>query len=412
VRIAIVNLFYPPDLSPTGHMAASLAEHRAALGDRVSVIAGTGGYIGGRPAAEERPAEAGSTNPRIVRIWTPGLGKRTGPRRLGDYLTFLVGAVLRLVTMPAQDAIVVLTSPPFALVTAVAHRLVHPRTRVILWSHDVYPDAVEALGTIRAGGVASRILRGMKRRLLRRVDHVVAMDAAMLERVLGGYARDGVPSGTAIPSWEPLALFPAGLDPEPWEGYDDPELAGRFIVLHLGNLGFGSRTEPIVDAAAALEDEGVAFLFVGGGARFEELAGAAARRGVRNVQLRGYVPRERTPSLLSGADCTLISLDDGWRGIMSPSKLNGSLAMGLPVVYAGPKGTNVDEAIERYGCGSSLRQGDVDGVIDAIRRLRKDPRLVEEQSRNARRAFEAAYSDERTLSRFDEVIEGVLGSAR
>lgn len=411
MRLSIVNLFYPPDLSPTGHMAASLAEHRAHLGDRVTVIAGTGGYVG--PAGTEA---AGSGRvpgaPRIVRIWTPGLGKRTTATRLGDYLSFLVGALVRMLALPAQDAIVVLTSPPYALVTAVAHKLVHPRTRVILWSHDVYPDAVEALGTIRAGGLASRTLRRLKRALLRRVDHVVAMDAAMLQRVLDGYATHGSPAGTVIPSWEPVALFPPDLDPEPWEGYDDPALKDRFVVLHLGNLGFGSRTQPIVEAAAALEDEGVVFLFVGGGTRFAELERGAARRGIRNVVLRGYVPRERTPSLLSGADCTLISLDDAWRGIMSPCKLNGSLAMGLPVVYAGPTGTNVDEAIERYRCGSSLRQGDLDGTIDAIRRLRKDPRLAEEQSRNARVAYEAAYSDERTLPRFDEVLEAVTGSAR
>lgn len=412
MRLAIVNLFYPPDLSPTGHMAASLAEHRAARGDRVTVIAGTGGYVGGRATEPARHVAERRSNPRIVRVWTPGFGKDTTPRRLGDYLAFLVGAVVRALMLPRQDAIVVLTSPPFALASAVAHRLLHPRTRVVLWSHDVYPDAVEALGTIRPGGAASRVLRRAMRRLLRSVDHVVAMDRAMLERVLGGYGRDGRPAGTAIPSWEPVALFPAGLDVDPWEGYRNPDLAGRFIVLHLGNLGYGSRIDQIVDVAAALEDEGVAFLFVGGGARFGELARAASSRRVRNVTLRGYVPRERTPSLLAGSDCTLISLDDDWRGIMSPCKLNGSLAMGVPVVYAGPLGTNVDEAIEGFGCGFSVRQGDVHGVIDAIRRLRKDPSMAEELSRNARRAFDAAYSDERALPRFDEVLEGVLGSHR
>ncbi|HZB01756.1 MAG TPA: glycosyltransferase family 4 protein [Actinomycetota bacterium] len=411
MRLSIVNLFYPPDLSPTGHMAASLAEHRAERGDRVTVIAGTGGYVGGPTGSAAAASGDVSDTPRIVRIWTPGLGKRTTARRLGDYLSFLAGALVRLLTLPAQDAIVVLTSPPYALVTAVAHKLLHPRTRVILWSHDVYPDAVEALGTIRAGGLASRVLRGLKRALVRRVDHVVAMDAAMLERILAGYASDGSPEGTAIPSWEPISLFPADLDPDPWEGYDDPALKDRFVVLHLGNLGFGSRIQPIVDAAAALEDEDVVFLFVGGGTRFGELERDAARSGIGNVLLRGYVTRERTPSLLSGADCTLISLDDAWRGVMSPCKLNGSLAMGLPIVYSGPTGTNVDEAIERYGCGSSVRQGDLDGMIDAIRLLRKDPRLAEEQSRNARRAFEAAYSDERTLPRFDQVLEAVTRSA-
>jgi glycosyltransferase involved in cell wall biosynthesis len=410
VRLAIVNLFYPPDLSPTGHMAASLAQHRASRGDRVTVIAGTGGYVGGTTAAR---STATGSNPRIVRIPTPGFGKASAARRMGDYVSFLAGATARLLTMPAQDAIVVLTSPPYAMFTAVAHRVLHPRTRIVLWSHDVYPDALEAAGSIQPGGTASRLLRAVKRLFFRSIDHVVAMDRAMLDRVLGGYARDGSPTGTVIPSFEPVALFPPDLEPSPWEGYRDQELEDRFVVLHLGNVGFGTRVDTIVETAAALDQDGVTLLFVGGGARFDELRRAASARGLRNVLLRDYVPRELTPSVLAGADCTLISLDDRWRGVMSPCKLNGSLAMRVPIVYAGPPGTNVDEAIERYGCGVSVRHGDTDALVDAIRRLRQDPILADAFARNARTAFEAAYSDERAMPPFDELLEGLrIGVAR
>jgi len=62
--------------------------------------------------------------------------------------------------------------------------------------------------------------------------------------------------------------------------------------------------------------------------------------------------------------------------------------------------------------GTSIRQGDTDGLIDAIRRLRKDPQLVGDLARNARIAFEAAYSDERTLPRFDEILDGLVGAGR
>jgi hypothetical protein len=57
-----------------------------------------------------------------------------------------------------------------------------------------------------------------------------------------------------------------------------------------------------------------------------------------------------------------------------------------------------------------LRQGDVTGLADAIRRLRADPALAAELSRNARRAFEEVYCDERALPRFDELLDGLTGS--
>jgi glycosyltransferase involved in cell wall biosynthesis len=412
VRVTIVNLFYPPDLAPSAHLAASLADHRVALGDDVTVVSGTGSYLGGseRGGPSSRVPGRVPGQARVVRLWTPALGKANTARRLGDYISFLVGSIARLLFLPRQDVVIALTSPPFVMAAAVAHRLVHPRTRVILWSHDVYPDAAEAWGTIRPGGMVSRALRATKRWLLRHVDHIVAVDPAMLHRVLSGYARDGKPEGSVIPTWEPFALFPERDRPDTWAAYEEPDLAGRFIVLHLGNLGFGHRTDTIADAAAELADEDVAFLFVGGGARFPELADEADRRHVDNVRFRGYVPKEETPAVLAGADCSLISLDDRSIGIMSPSKMNGSLAMGLPIVYAGPQGSNVDQAITEYGCGFSLRQGDVAGLADAIRRLRGDRALAAKLSRNARRAFEEAHSDRSALPRFDALLEDLTGS--
>jgi colanic acid biosynthesis glycosyl transferase WcaI len=412
LRLAIVNLFYPPDLAPSAHFAASLAEHRAALGDDVTVIAGRGAYLGGRARSGLGTGGAGSA-PRVIRLWTPALGKETTGRRLGDYLTFLVAAAARFATLPRQDAIIALTTPPYAEAAALAHLILHRGTRLVLWSHDLYPDAAEVYGTVRTGGTASRLLRGAKRWIFRRVDHVVALDRAMLDRQISRYGRDGRPPGTVIPNWEPLALFPSNDRVEPWEAYADPSLAGRFVALYLGNLGYGHPTATIAEAAARLAGEGVVFLFVGGGVRYPEMAESVRRRGLDTVVFRDYVPKEQTPAVLAGAGCALISLDDASLGIMSPCKLHGSLAMGVPIVYVGPAGTNVDEAIATYGCGFSLRHGDVDGVVDAIRRLRDEQTVRAEMSNRARRAFEDAYSDVRTLPRFDALLDGLVeGPAR
>ena len=410
MRLAIVNLFYPPDLAPTAQMAASLAEHRASLGDEVTVICGTGAYLDRSIATGSRVGDPGdhrpaSRSPRVIRLWSPALGRASTLRRLGDYLTFLVGAAARLAVLPRQDVIVALTTPPYVEVAAVAHRLLSARTRIVLWSQDVYPDAAEEFGGIKPGGMASQALRATKRWLFRRLDHVVALDGAMLDRQLSQYARNGRPSGSVIPNWEPLALFPSGGRPARWAAFDEPELAGRFVVLYLGNLGYGHPTETIIEAAGRLSGEGVTFLFVGGGARYPEVEEKAKRLNLDNVVLRGYVPKEMTPEVLAGAHCALISLDDRSVGIMSPCKLHGNLAMGIPIAYVGPAGTNIDEAIRTYRCGFSIPQGDVTGLVGAILRLRDDRELAAEMARNARLAFEEVYCDARTLPQFDALLD-------
>jgi colanic acid biosynthesis glycosyl transferase WcaI len=410
VRVTIVNLFYPPDVAASGTFVASLAEHRASLGDDVTVVCGTGAYVGTSSSAAQLDPQTTPSRVRLLRVWTPGLGKASQGRRLADYLAFLVGATARLLMLPRQDVVIAMTSPPFAHVAAVAHRLVHSGTKVVFWCHDVYPDAAEQYGAIRRGGAVSRVLRSIQRWLFARTDHVVALDDAMLHRLRSGYARGARPTGSVIPNWEPLALFPDDASDERWSGYDTSELADRDVVLYLGNLGYGHPVGTIAEAAQDLtEDRDVAFLFVGGGVRYPELAAEVRRRGLDDVVLRDYVPKAATPRVLAGALAILISLEDGSLGIMSPCKLHGGLATGRPVIYVGPPGTNVDEAIAAYGCGVSLRQGDDAGLAAAVRRLRDDPQLREEQARNARKAFEEAYCDARTLPQFDALLDDLTG---
>jgi colanic acid biosynthesis glycosyl transferase WcaI len=397
VRLTLVNQFYAPDISPTAQLASSLAEHRAARGDRVTVLTGRAGYLEGLA-----PTGALQTGPglRIRRVWTPDLGKSSVGRRVLGYLTFLLGSVARLVALPRQDVIITMTTPPFAVVGALLHKLLHRGTRVVLWSMDCYPDAAERFGELRPGGVVSRLLRAVNRAAFRRLDHVVSLDGAMQELLVSQYASSpGHPVATVIPNWERLALFPAS-DVKPWLGYEELDTEERTIVLYLGNTGVGHRFDTVLDAAARLEGEAL-FLFIGGGARWDELASATDERGLTNVVLRGYVPKDETPAVMAGADLALITLDQRSLGVMSPSKLHANLAAGLPILYVGPEGSNVDEAITETGCGVSLREGDVDGLVAAVRALRSDPGA----RARSRRAFEQRYSDQATLPRWDAILD-------
>ena len=96
MRLTILNQFYAPDISPTAQMAASLAEHRAARGDEVTVVTGQAGYLEGRLARRSAPPPG----LRIRRVWTPDLGKSSLTRRLGGYATFSLGSAIRLALLP------------------------------------------------------------------------------------------------------------------------------------------------------------------------------------------------------------------------------------------------------------------------------------------------------------------------
>lgn len=410
MRITIVNQFYRPDIAPTAHLAASLAEHRAQLGDEVTVIAGKGAYTAPDAKGRERHARE---NPRVMRVWTPGLGKANNVKRVIDYACFYLFAVFKLLTLPRQDVIVTLTTPPLISWCALFHKRLHGRkTKLILWNMDCYPDVAERAGVFKAGGFIARRLHARNRSVFRHLDHLVCLDEAMARLLCANYARVNpkLPV-TIVPNWEDASFFPAEKAYEPWEGRATLNLDGRFTVLYLGNMGYGHDFVTALAAAEELREETVTFLFVGGGRHWKSVKEEAEGRGLKNVIVHSYVAKEKTGSLMSGVDCALVTLRDDAVGIMSPSKIHSNLAMGLPLVYVGPRTSNVDEAIARYGCGVSLRHGDTAGLVSFVRRMVAKRGERAEMRRLARRAFEESYCDLATLPRLDAVIASALGRA-
>lgn len=406
MRITIVNQFYRPDIAPTAHLAASLAEHRAAMGDQVTVIAGKGAYTAPGAKGRERAAQ----NPRVLRVWTPGLGKANNLKRMIDYACFYLFAAFKLLTLPRQDVIITLTTPPLISWCALFHKRLHGRkTRLILWNMDCYPDVAERASVIRPGGLLARFLHGRNRAVFRNLDHLICLDEAMARLLCTNYAsvNPDLPL-TIIPNWEEASFFPKDASYEPWEGRTTLNLDSRFTVLYLGNMGYGHDFRTVLDAAEVLKDDPVAFLFIGGGKNFQTVKDEAARRGLTNIIMHGYVPKEKTGSVMAGADCALVTLRDDAIGIMSPSKIHSNLAMGLPLIYVGPATSNVDEAIDRFGCGISLRHGDVAGLVSFVRAAIADPARLSDLRTRARHAFDAAYNDRATLPKLDAVITSVV----
>jgi glycosyltransferase involved in cell wall biosynthesis len=179
------------------------------------------------------------------------------------------------------------------------------------------------------------------------------------------------------------------------------------VVLYLGNMGQGHEFATALAAAEALGHEPVTFLFIGGGGRQREVKAQAEQRGLSNVVVTDYVPQSELRSAMASAGCTLISLRNDCLGVMSPSKLHANLAMGLPVLFIGPEGCNVDEAIQRFACGVSLRTGDVEAVVRFVREGLKGSAEFQGYRMRARAAFESTYCDARALLRFDEMLEGL-----
>jgi glycosyltransferase involved in cell wall biosynthesis len=356
------------------------------------------GYV-----SETSDYEVAAAGLRIRRVWTLPLAKKTTVRRYAAYMTFLVAAGNQVLRLPAQDIVICLTTPPFIELLGVLHKRLHPQARLVLWCMDCYPEAAERAGVIKPGGVISRLLRRLNRRTTRRLDHVVCLDDAMSSLMQARCSSNGSleRSISVVPNWEPLEAFSS----PPAVGLRNPDQPTR--IIYSGNMGHGHCFDTVIEAAERLRGEAVDFLFTGGGAKAAEIKQAIDQRRLGNVHLFGYVSPAKLRELQESADCALITLRAEMAGVVSPSKLHASLAMGLPILYVGPRGSNVDHAIGKHGCGLSLRNGDVDRFVGFVRRLRRAPAAHRALRVKARVAFEAEYNDVVSLAKFDRILDSL-----
>jgi colanic acid biosynthesis glycosyl transferase WcaI len=360
MRVVLLNQFFHPDVAATAQLATDLAEDLARAGMDVTAVAGQGTYLGGK----RWTGQEAYRGVRIVRVPCSSFGKASLVRRMADYGSFFASAAVRIAAERRTDAVVAMSTPPLVAGLGAAVRALG-RSRFVYWVQDLYPDIAVEFGMLGRRSLATRFLDLASRLILGRADAVVALGEAMVDRI----SRKGIPPERirVIPNWaDGSAIRPVQRDENPFRKAHD--LVGKHVVLHSGNIGRGHDMSTLLAVAEALRAEpDLVFLFIGEGAR-KALVEDASRRNPA-IRLLPYQPREELSRSLSAGDVHVIAQDANLEGLIEPSKLYGAMAVGRPILYIGPRGSEVARTILRENIGEVIANGDVGSAVAAFRRL-------------------------------------------
>jgi glycosyltransferase involved in cell wall biosynthesis len=428
LNVILVNQYYAPDEAATAQMLADLGGWLASAGHRVAAICSDRSYA---DPARRYPRRESIDGVDVHRVRTSAFGRRSRLGRALDYLTFLLGASLRLLFFRFRplltpnsslstpnsspltpnssghpDLIVSLSTPP--MVAALGAAVARWRgARSVFWVMDVYPDLAFALGALRPESAAGRFFTWLSRRSLSASDRVVALGECMAERL----KKNGAERIEVVHNWaDENAIRPAPVSGNrlrtQWEWN------GRFVVLYSGNLGLAHEFETALGAAELLRDRAdVLFAFVGGGPRLEETRRVARDRGLPNVEFRPYVARDLLGESLTAGDVHLVTLREAMPGLLVPSKIYGILAAGRPTLYVGPDRGEIFEILAQGECGLRVANGDAAGLAEAVRGYADEPERCREQGRRARELFERRFTKRECLARFMGILEEGAGRA-
>jgi len=406
--LLFVNQHYWPDVASTGQHLADLAEHLAADGYDVSVLASRGRYVKGKVAAPLAETRHGVT---IRRVRTTGFGRARHLGRLIDYASFYLQALGTLLTGPKRyDGVIFLTTPPLLSFLGAIARAVRGQ-RYGVWSMDLHPDAEIASGMLKRSSIGARLLEWMNAVGYRRADFIVDLGRHMKARIVAkGVDRSRTHTVHVWNRKEEVEPTPRESNPV----IDELGLREMFVVMYSGNAGLVHEFGPILEAMRLTKDDRQLFwLFVGDGPRRAEIERFIADHGISNAMYRGYFPREQLRHSLSVGDAHLISLKPQFVGISVPGKLYGIMASGRPAIFVGPEASESGETVLESECGVVIDPASRDAagkIVETVRGWVERPASAAALGQRGRSAFLAGYEREACCGQWERVIDAEWGA--
>lgn len=402
-RVLVLSQVYLPDPTSVGQHLADAAEALVERGNDVRVITSARGFD---DPSQRYPLRETLNGVEIVRMPFASFGKKTIAHRLAGMVVFLAQALVRGLFTPRLSGILVSTSPPLASFVAVIIGFFR-RVPITYWVMDLNPDQMIQLGKIKETAFSARVFDWFNRLILRRAAHVVALDRFMADRL--NAKHDVSDKMTVMPPW-PHGQHDAPLPHEENPFRKEHNLEGKFVVMYSGNHALTNPIETVLEAAVRMQDrEDLVFMFIGGGVRKKSVEETIAKHNPTNLISLPYQPLDSIRYSLSAADVHLVTLGDAVVGCVHPCKVYGALALGRPVLYAGPCPSHVtdllseDNPAERIGW--SIEHGDVEGAIAAIDAVRALPK--EELTAMGQRAADLVkerFDNAKMIDRFSEAV--------
>jgi glycosyltransferase involved in cell wall biosynthesis len=357
------HLFYvvdwlPPDFGAVGQYALIFGREIAKTGRMVSVIGLT---------SDGRKTRGENVDTGVLEIkWVPA--KRYNKSGLISRLVWSLRTNLKLIWEVVRDPrsqgaeILFTGSPPFMLFFAVFAKWLR-RASLTYRITDFYPEVlIAALGKHPLPLVLFEKLTWWFRR---RVDtfQVLGEDQRRL-LVAGGIAHERITLKRDIP-------------PIPITGKEMPAqrpsvLGSRKVLLYSGNFGVAHEIDTVVEGFIRHHDAGGPFgLWLNAsGSGLRSIVGRLHAARIPLAQTEPG-PLDQLPAILAAADAHLITLRVGFSGLVLPSKIYACLSSGRPILFVGPKSSDVHllctEA--KHPGYQQVDPGDVDGFARALARL-------------------------------------------
>jgi len=305
----------------------------------------------------------------VIRVWTYIAANEGFVKRIADYVSFMLAAILASFRVRRPD-VVVATSPQFFAAMGGWVVAALKRRPFVFELRDLWPESIVAVGASSGGFLMDR-LQDLATFLYRRADLVVPVTHTFARHL----------EGLGVPS-ERIEIVTNGIDPDAVAAREAPHVTRErlglpkdaFIAGFVGTIGVAHGISTIVEAATLAKDrDDLHFVIMGEGADKRAVADLVEERRLSNLTLLDGGPRQAALDLVAATDASLVVLKNSpvFETVI-PSKIFEAMALERPIVL-GVRGEAYRIVVEEGRCGVAFEPEDAAGLVRCLERLRSDP---------------------------------------
>ncbi len=357
MRILVVSQYFWPENFRINDLSKSLKDR----GHEVTVLTGYPNYPEGRiyDDFKKQPKEYGSIDGvDIIRV--PLLPRKNGSISLIlNYLSFFMsGSLFGLWKTKSKQFDVIICcqlSPVTAAIPAIVLKKVK-KIPLILWSLDLWPESLEAVGQVKSNMVLTTIGK-LVAYIYSNCDLILGQSKSYLEAI-----------DKRNKNKTPMDLFPNWAEDIFFETQRNATPSDNLNIMFAGNIGEAQDLGALVECAKILQSNKVNVLFsiVGDGRIRKWLETKVKESGLESYFVfHGAHPLEAMPGFYSKADVALVSLKRDYifeRTI--PGKVQSYMMAGLPILSM--LDGEGDKLVYEANCGLGCHSGDYRALAQNI----------------------------------------------
>ena len=301
------------------------------------------------------------------------------------------------------------SNPPFVPFIGLLLKVFCAQRYVIL-VYDIYPDILLRLNRLSENNIVVKLWRRMNKIVYENSEAVITIGDYMAKKLEDSFYPGATSVGKIIVIHncaDPDEFRPIPKEVNPF--VVKYKQTNKLTVMYSGNFGYAHSFGNILNAAKKLiSNKSLNIFLIGEGSQKKNIILEIREASLDNVICLPYQDDSVFCEALASADVALITMANGSEGLMVPSKIYNSLAVGSALIGITNKNSELAKMINDHECGIVVTPDSVEDLENAFLTFMNNRQFLKRCKDNAYNAFINYYTNDQIYSKYKEIMNKII----